>query len=300
MSNAPISAAIAPVLQVRDEEVFLGEEILFVAGVRAAVRVEARALCNEPGELRITAPDGGVIVRPHEARSYDGPSQRVSLLHRRCLGDLVPAVTVGDYDLRYLAAGREARARIRVRPSPRSPPVLALEVPDPIDLVPRRPFAVSVALVNVSDAPLRILPPDLCHGASIVGYVVSDDPPLWSRLDRRLDPVEERGPFAHVAPEDVDESAFVTLAPGARHVSAVRFDGVFRDSLDAVWLPRERFTMSLGLVVYARVTGASRPLRWLARARVDYGMDGALRGLGAPRPADGAWERITPTGWPSA
>ncbi len=40
-----------------------------------------------------------------------------------------------------------------------------------------------------------------------------------------------QGPLAHVAPEDVDDNALLTLGPSARHVSTVSFDGVFRASL---------------------------------------------------------------------
>jgi hypothetical protein len=300
-------AELRPFLDLRDEEVFLGEEILVVTGVRTAELVDASVLFDEPGELHITEPSGAVIVRRHEPACYDGPARVASLFHRESLDDLVPTITVGAYDLRYLVAGHEARRTILVRPSPAIPPVLELELPDPIDLEPLRPFVVSLALVNAGEAPLRLVPPDLCYGARVLGYVTSDDPPLWSRLDRIRPPVEVRSPFERVAPEEVDESALVTLCPGERHVSAVGFDGVLQPGLATQrgptgtgpgrWYPRERFAVNLALVVHARVMGAPRPLRWLKRARAEYRVDGSLQGIGAPPSGQGDSEQVTPSTW---
>jgi hypothetical protein len=286
-----------PSLDVRDGDVFLGEEIVFKRGLSCAARVPAVELWGRSCRLVIRGPDGLVSVHAREPSGYNGPSSIESLGHLECLNDLAVPLAPGAYELAYECEGREARRRIHVREHATPGPVVAVDFPEWIETEPGRPFAVRLELANTSGAPLRLVEPNSCYAASVVGFVSADDPPSWSRLDRTAERAgaQEARYRARVDVGSLGALTMVELAPGERRSYVVVFDEVFRASTGARWRPRERFDVTVGLVVHTFEPPMARPIHWLRRATGGYLATGARLSAGEARCKAWEWVNLSPS-----
>ncbi len=286
---------VMPVIQCPDDEILVGEEILFGVGLRCGTRVDARDLYARTCRLVVTAPDGSVSIHERGNSSYDGPSRIASLIHCECLNDLVDSVTAGTYDIRYICGGNEAQAQIRV--AARAPaPAVEATFPDPIDVEPGRPFALQFEITNRADTPVRIVAPDSCYAASVVGFMSAEDPPSWSFLTRafRHDDRRERAWSTKVSSETFGQLRSIELHHDERYRFEVAFEGLFRPDTDKKWMPRERFEVTVGFVLHTLDSRDARPVRWLKRKRADYIVDGSLQSIGEARCRPWEWVRVTP------
>lgn len=291
-----MTSAPTPTLEVQDEDVFLSEEIIFRRGLSCAEPVRAQELAGRSCRLVVRGPDGIEREHPRGPSSYDGPSWIRSLRSLECLNDLGAPLIAGTYDLAYQCEGREARCRIHVHEHATPSPAVDMRFPDQLDVETGRPFTVGIDLTNVSGAPLRVVSPGSCYTASVVGFVRADDPPSWSRLDSTA---------ARAATQDAsyrtlidvahrDALSVVVLAPGEQRSCAVVFEAVFEAGLDTQWLPRERFDVTVGLVVHTFEPGVARPLRWLRRSTGTYLITGARVSTGDARCKDWDWVHVSP------
>lgn len=286
-----------PTLDIHDEDVFLGEEIIFLAGLQCSARVDARELYGRTCHLAVTAPDGRTTALVREPSSYDGPSRIARLRRREHLPDLAGPLVPGTYEIRYACEGREARRQIRVHERAEPGPRVDIVFPDRAGVAPGGRFLVRVEVANVSSGPRSFVAPDSCYAASVVGFVNANDPPSWSALNRDGEPEAARG-AAYFTPIDAGTRGalvMVNLPPAGRRAYEVSFREVLRESLDDAWRPRERFAVTVGLVVHEFDPGAQRPLRWLRRATAEYLVTGALQSAGEARCEAWEWVRVSPS-----
>ena len=287
----------APSLEVQDEDVFLGEEILFRRGLSCAEPVPAQELWGRSCLLVIRGPDGIERAYPREPSGYDGRSRIRSLQSSECLNDLGAPLAAGAYELVYACEGREAQRTIHVRERAMPGPVVALRFPDRIDVERGEPFTVRLDLTNASGAPLHVVQPGCCHAASIVGFVSVDDPPSWSQIQATAARAATQL-AGYTTPIDVAHRgalSVVELAPGEQRTSEIVFEAVFEAGMDAQWLPRDRFDVTVGLVVHTFEPGVARPLRWLRRSTSTYLATGARVSTGDARCNEWAWVRVSPS-----
>jgi hypothetical protein len=293
MSDEPV-----PTLRVRDEDVFLGEEVVFQAGLRCAAKVPARMLYGRARRIVVRAPDGSETVHERERSSYDGPSEIKALHYCECLNDLAAPLVPGTYELVHQCDGREARQAIRVREPSMAGPAIRFEFPARLDVTPGAPFTARVEVTNASRAPLRIVEPNSTYPASVVGFVDADDPPSWSRLERADEWAAEEAP-RYRTPVDfkhLGELAIVECAPGERRTYDVAFLELFRKDDDRAWRPRGRLEVTLGLVAHAFEPDGTRPIRWLRRGTGEYLLTGERISAGEARCKPWQWCRVTPSG----
>jgi hypothetical protein len=284
-----------PEIRVRDEDVFLGEEVLFRAGLCADEVVDAAELYGPTCELTIVAPGGAASVHPREPSIYDGPSKIRSYFHREHLIDLldVPLVA-GVYELRFACEGRVATKAIRVRARERPAPNVAFSFPERLDLGPGRPFTVGIELASAPS--ICVVAPDACYAASVVGYMSAEDPPSWWRLDRRGEREATERTGYRTAINLANRSALATIDLARAHRHAATFEEAFRAGTDARWRPRERFTSTVGLVVHELAPDVNRPIRWLRRTHADYDARGVRLATREARPRTWDWAHVSPSG----
>ncbi|APR88573.1 hypothetical protein A7982_13922 [Minicystis rosea] len=296
MTTPIVTSAPTPTLDVQDEDVFLGEEILFRRGLACAQPVPALELSARSCRLVVRGPDGLDRVHPREPSGYDGPSRIRSLQFVECLNDLAAPLVAGTYEIAYQCEGREARRRLHVHERATPGPVVALRFPDQLDVEHERPFTVHLDLTNASGAPLGVVLPDICYAASVVGFVSVEEPPSWSRLVATAARAATQNAGYRTPIDVAHRSALsVVLAPGERRSCAVVFEAVFEADLDPEWRPRERFDVTVGLVVHTFEPDVARPLRWLRRSTGTYLTTGALVSTGDARRKDWEWVRVSPS-----
>jgi hypothetical protein len=300
---------VTPVIECSDENFLVGEEILFRVGLRCETRVDACELWAKSCRLAITAPDGSVSIHERGPSAYDGPSKISSLIRRECLNDLVDSITEGTYDVRYLFDDRETRSQICIGTGASAPDVAAT-FPDPIDVEPGRSFAVRFEITNGAEPRWRMVVPNSCYAASVVGFVSAEDPPSWSRLSTCSPGNEARkigqapniplgtldgGDMRPTSEWKFDQLTSIELDHGQRYRFEVAFGSVFAPERDRRWMPRERFGVTVGFVVQTFDSRFRRPFRWLKRVRADYLVEGTLRGVAEARCRPWEWARVTPS-----
>lgn len=292
MSDAPM-----PTLSVRDDDVFLGEEIVFRAGLQCAAKVPAHVLYRRSRRLVVRTPDGAETVHEREPSSYDGPASIKALHHRECLNDLAAPLVPGTYEIVHRCGGHEASRAILVRDPSTEGPRVRFEFPEHVDLASGAPFTVRIEVTNASRAPLRIVEPNSTYPASVVGFVDADDPPSWSRLQRtrEADAASDPRYRTSVALEHLGALAIVDIAPGELRAYDVAFVELLRKDGDPAWRPRERLEVTLGLVVHAFQPNGTRPIRWLRRGRGEYLVTGQRISAGEARCKPWHWCRVTPS-----
>jgi hypothetical protein len=289
---------IHPTIEGGNRTVFVGEEVAFHVGVRAASNVDARLLAFKECELVVIDPNGRQTEFRREPGTYDGPSSVSRVGHAECLNDLVGELIPGRYVLRYRCDEREAVTWVDVESRSDLEVDCAFAFPQRVELGRDVALSVTATIVNRSSRALLLVVPNRCYAASCVAYAESSEPPLWFRLSLTSEPGEtRRGYRESIERANVSRLSTIDLAAGASHVVQMTFEREHGRPLWECdeWSPRDELSLVTGLVLHVFAAGIERPIRLLMRARGTYGHGGELRAIGEPRPSSrAAWAMVRP------
>jgi hypothetical protein len=289
---------ISPFVEPRGSEWLVGEEVLFKIGLRSDQPVDALRLADKTCELVILAPDGRRSVQVRGPSSYDGPSTIDNVWYLECLNALVDRLVPGRYELFCRCEGGEAHASVELRARPQLAAIATgLELPRRINVADEGTLDVTIRVCN-GGRRVQMVVPDSCYAASVVGYLHAREPPSWLCLEGAddWDGTGRPGYRTRVSQQTRAQLRMLDLEPTIQHTVKARFAGApARARLrDPQWRPRERFAITVGLIVY--IFGErDRPIRLLRGVTAHYRAgDGALQSVDADGPLE-HWARVTPS-----
>jgi hypothetical protein len=297
-SKAKVDGEITPLLEPTHLDFFVGEQIQLRIGEEALKPINVDALLSRPSELSLVKSDGTIVFSKNnkdELMSYDGPSITRTVSHHESLNKLAPNLAAGTYRLTHKSGDKEATRELTVRELPLLAKVrVKFEFPEELSLTKVSPVKMKVKISNESTSQIQFVAPDSNYWTDVVACVSSADPPMYRRFSHENEFERCKVPDhrVRISNANLRRLALITLQPGESCAVEPVFEDESLKSYElfppeqreaakkelARWLPREKFEMASGLVLYLiapeGAENVKRPIGVLYRSKAGYQANG--------------------------